>query len=132
MSRVTCLHAKSDQTSTRITHFDTDLGESLQLAVGVAHGGDYDRSKESRAVLAHSERLLAVAALNAGQVQFPHSVGCVLWRIEHGEVPAHNFLGGVLLQALGALVPRRNTALGGEISRNALKKSLSTEPAHPA
>jgi hypothetical protein len=93
-----------------------DLRETEQLAGLVAQRGDGDARPEARAVLAHAPALVLEAALGGRGLELVLRPAAVdrLAGVEGGEVPADDFLGGVALDALRALVPAHHPPLGVE------------------
>ena len=90
-----------------------DLGEADQLALLVADGVDDDVGKKLRAVLAHAPGLRLELAGGGGgrQRAVGQASGAVLVGVEHREVPADDFLGGVAFDAFGAGVPAFHDAV---------------------
>jgi hypothetical protein len=89
-----------------------DLGEAEQRAIGRADRVEHDAGPEARAVVAHAPAFAFEAAFVArrGQRPFGQAGGTVLVRIETREVLAHDLVGLVTLEALGASIPAADVA----------------------
>ena len=84
-----------------------DLGETLELPLGVAQGVDGHVGQEPAAVLAQALPLAPADAFGARFLQGPlrRPVRHLVRGVETGHVPAQDLLGPVALEALGAGVP---------------------------
>ena len=94
-----------------------DLGEADQLARVVADRIDDHASPEPRAVLAHPPAFGFEAALARGGLQRDarDPRRAILVGVEPRKVLAHDLVGGIALEALGAGVPAADTALGSSM-----------------
>ena len=90
-----------------------DLGEPDQPSVRITQRGEHDVRPEARAVLANAPAFLLEAAFGHRGCKFVLRMAAVdrVARVELREMRADDFIGGVSLDVLRALVPGRHTAI---------------------
>src|SRR6185437_10302819 len=106
------------------------LGEAPGLTGRVANGGEDDVGPEQRSILAHPPSLDLVSALGRGcvQVVLRRTARDVRWRVEPGEVLAHDLFGGVALDPLCAGIPAHDATLGVQHHDGAVGYAFDHQP----